>query len=170
MGTIKEMTPTEFTNLLNEYFAPPDKRSKMSIEEIQDLAARLNQKINVPLISETGEEQILIKVILQVDRFLYDNLPNEVYDLARSMDRGISKKEARRLARRLSRLANDKIDIPYLPEQAEYVAIRFVIGIIINAAREAWDMDKAKAKAGVVNLPDSKDASDDELDAMVLDE
>ena len=144
MTTISELTEDQFKSLLDEYFAPPEKRTQMTDEEIKDLAKRLNSKINVPLVSETTEEKILIKIVIQVDRFLYDNLPNEIYDLVRSMDKGIDDDEAKRLIARLSKLANDHIDIPYIPELAEYVAINFIIRVIINAARKQWDFDKAK--------------------------
>ena len=59
MATINELTETQFKGLLDEYFAPAEKRSKMTDEEVIDLAKRLNEKINVPLINETGEEKIL---------------------------------------------------------------------------------------------------------------
>lgn len=144
MPALNELTDDQFKDLLDDYFAPPVKRQKMTQAEIKDLASRLNDMINVPLIGETSEEKILIKVVLRVDTFLYDNLPNEIYDLVRSIDKGIDDNEATRLINRLSVLANQKINIPYIPESAEYVAIRFVIGVIINAARKEWDFDKAK--------------------------
>ena len=156
MATINELTEDQFKNLLDEYFAKPDKRSKMTDEEIKDLAQRLNDRINVPIISETGEEKILIKIVMKIDRFLYDNLPNEFYDLVRSSDKGIDDDEAKRLIIKLSKLANKHIDIPYIPAQMEYIAIRYILSIIINAARKQWDIIKAQ------------NASDQELDAVVL--
>ena len=65
MPTISELTDTQFKQLLDDYFAPPKKRQKMTEEEIKDLAIRLNEKINVPLVGETTEEKILIKVALR---------------------------------------------------------------------------------------------------------
>ncbi|HCS27800.1 MAG TPA: hypothetical protein DIW43_10115 [Spongiibacteraceae bacterium] len=144
MPTINELTEDQFKELLDEYYAPPEARTKMTDVEIKELAERLNEKVNVPLIGETTEEKILIKVVLKIDGFLYDNLPNEIYDLVRSLDKGIDDNEATRLINRLSVLANEKIDIPYIPESAEYVAMKFVIGVIINSARKQWDFDKAK--------------------------
>ena len=155
MPTISELTDSQFKDLLDEYFAPPEKRTQMTEAEIKLLAERLNEKINVPLIGETTEEKILIKIIIKVDSFLYDNLPNEIYDLVRSLDKGISDQEAKRLIARLSKLANDNIDIPYIPESAEYVAIKFIIGVIINASRDKWDFNKAK------------DSTDQELSAVL---
>ena len=110
MRTIAELTADQFKELLDEYFAEPKKRSKMTDEEIKDLAQRLNAKINVPIIDEAGEEKILIKIVLKVDRFLYDHLPNEFYDLVRSVDKGIDDDEAKRLTKRLAKLANEKIE------------------------------------------------------------
>lgn len=170
MTTLGQLTEEQFRELLDEYFAPPVKRHKMTETEVRNLAEKLNEKINIPFFSEKKEGKILIKIVLKIDTFLYDNLPNEFYDLVRSIDDGIDDDEAKRLIKRLSRLANDKIDIPYLPEQAEYIAIRFVIGVIINAGRKNWDFLKAKNAAEAISPPDSKDPKDKDLDAIILKE
>ena len=160
---VAELTTEEFLALFNEFHAEAPKRSKMTEEEIKDLAVRLNEKINVPFIDETGEEQILVKVIFKIDTFLYDHLPNEFYDIVRSSDRGISDKEAKRLVRRLTKLANDKIDIPYLPEAAERIAIKFVIGLVIRAAREKLNFKEVREHSAEISVPDS----DEDMDIMV---
>lgn len=167
MATINELTKEQFEELLDNYFAPPEKRSQMNEDEIKELAIILNEKINVPIISETGEEKIIIKIVIKVDRFLYDHLPNEFYDLIRSMDNGIDDDEAKRLIIRLSKLANKHINIPYLPESVEFIAIRFVIGVIINAARREWDFHKAKDNALTMNIPMNKKAKKEEFESMV---
>jgi len=167
MATINELTEEQFTQLLDEYFAPPEKRSKMTQKEIKDLAERLNEKINVPIINETTEEKILIKIVLKIDGFLYNNLPNELYDLVRSLDKGIDDNEAKRLIKRLSKLANKHIDIPYIPEQMEYIAIRFVIGVIINAARKQWNLARAKQELANAEIPDSENSSDAQLEGII---
>ena len=112
------------------------------------------------------EEKILIKVIVKVDTFLYDHLPNEFYDLVRSVDKGIDDEEAKRLIKRLTKLANEKIDIPWIPEPIEYIPIRFVISVIINSARKQWDMARAQEEVDVV--PGDKDASDEAIEAMII--
>lgn len=167
VNTIDKLTTTEFKTLLDEYFAPPEKRTMMSDKEIKDLAKLLNKKINVPLISETGEEKILIKIVFTIDRFLYNNLPNEFYDLVRSLDHGIDNKEAKRLIKRLSKLANIHINIPYIPEKIEYVAIRFIIGIIINAARKKWNLQLATENAHQMKTPARFNATSKELESII---
>jgi len=165
MTTVAELSTEQFKLLMSEFYAPPEKRSKMTTEEIKELATRLNTKINVPVINETGEQKILIKIVLKIDNFLYDNLPNEFYDLIRSADHGIDKREAKRLVRRLTRLANDKIDIPYLPEPMEHIALKFVIGIIVKAARKKLKLnDVLSTSANIVVT-----AADDDVEEMVED-
>lgn len=133
------MTEEDFKRILDGYFAPPEKRRKLVMEEIQEISSRLNALIDIPLISEKREQSILMKIVLKVDNFLYDNLPNELYDTIRSADQGIDDDEAKRLITRLTRLANEKIDIPYIPEIAEQVALKYIIGVVINSARKNWD-------------------------------
>jgi hypothetical protein len=165
MPTINELTETQFKTLLDEYFAKPEKRSKMESAEIKDLAEKLNEKINIPIVNETGEHKIFVKIVVKIDTFLYDNLPNEFYDLVRSLDDGIDDDEAKRLIKRLSKLANKHIDIPYIPESLEYVAIRLIIGVIINAARKNWNFDKAKEN--LMDIPADENATDQELEGMI---
>ena len=167
MKTISDLTEQQFKSLLDEYYATPDKRTKLTSSEIKDIAKRLNSKIDVPIITETREEKILIKIVMKVDNFLYDNLPNEFYELVRSMDSCIDDNEAKRLIKRLSKLANDKIDIPYVPESMEYIAIRFVIGIVINAARKQWDIYRVQSISHTLNIPSSSVVSDEELDGIL---
>ncbi len=166
MPGLSELTEEQFKELLDEYFATPEKRSKMTEAEVRSLAERLNKKIDVPLIRETKEEKILIKLIIKVDTFLYDHLPNEFYDLVRSLDRGIDDEEAKRLIKRLSKLANEKIDIPWIPEPIEYIPIRFVIAVIINSARKQWDFARAKNEVG--DIPGDLGASDEAIEAMIV--
>ncbi len=154
---LTELTTEEFKSLLSEFYAEPIKRTKMTPDEIRDLAQRLNKKINVPLINETGEEKIFIKIILKIDTFLYDHLPNEFYDLIRSTDMGIDDQEAKRLVRRLTRLANAKIDIPYLPEPLEHFVLKFIIGMVVKSARKAMNFDSVRNDSDNLVVPDDED-------------
>lgn len=161
MPQLQELTKKEFKDLLDEYFAKPAKRQKLTQKEAQDLANLLNQKINIPIMGETSEGKILLKIVIKIDTFLYDNLPNEFYDLMRSLNKGIDDDEAKRLIKRLSKLANKKIDIPYIPEVAEYIAIKFILGILINAARENWDMGKAQEQASNLIISEIENEKED---------
>ncbi len=165
MTTVAELTTDQFKVLLSEFYAAPEKRSKMTTNEIKELAERLNKKINVPIINETKEEKILIKIILKIDNFLYDNLPNEFYDLIRSSDKGIENREAKRLVRRLTKLANDKIDIPYLPEPMDRIAFKFVIGMVVKAARKHLNFSDVLSNSDNIVVT----ASDNDIEEIIED-
>ena len=83
--------------------------------------------------------------------------------MIRSTDRGIDKKEAKRLVRRLTKLANEKIDIPYLPEVAEHFAIKFVIGIVVRAAQKNLNFENARMDSDRMVIPES----DDDIELLV---
>lgn len=166
MAKLADLTTEEFQLLLKDFYAEPVHRHKMTQDEIIDLAKRLNERINVPIIDETGEEKIMVKVILKIDNFLYDNLPNEFYDLIRSTDKGIDEREAKRLVRRLTKMANDKIDIPYIPEIAEKFALKFVIGLIVKAARKKFSFAILRANSQNFVVPES----DKEIEKLVTGE
>ena len=168
MTRIKNLTVEDFIGVLDGYFAKPEKRQNMTMEEIKELAIRINDNVNIPLVKETKEEKILIKVILKIDTFLYNNLPNEIYDLVRSMDKGISDEEAKRLIKRLAVLANQKINIPYLPEGVEYKIFRFIIAIVINAAREHLNFTEAKNQIDIDAISEEKEFTEDEFETLMV--
>ena len=89
------------------------------------------------MFNEEAEAKILIRIVLKVDNFLYNNLPNEIYDLIRSSKDGIDEKEAQLLTARLTKLINKNVDIPYIPEAIEHIAFEFLIKTIIEAARKS---------------------------------
>lgn len=152
------LTDAQYQKILADFHATKEKRTRLSQTEVVAIANSLNSKINIPIFfSEHQEQKILIKIVVKVDSFLYDNLPNEVYDLIRSLPEGVDDAEARRIVSTVSKLANKRIDLPYLPEVAEYVAISFVISVIVNAMRQHWDLHKALDAFEQIEQPDSID-------------
>lgn len=136
METIKELTVEQFKGVIKECIEEANKKSNLTDYEIKELVKRLNEKINLPLISEVGEEKILTKIVVKIDNYLSENLPDEFYDLLRDSNKGITDTEAQELIDRLSKIANKEINIPYLPEAVERIAIKFVIKIIVESARK----------------------------------
>jgi len=153
---ISELNETDFGNLMNDFYAEPSLRNKLTHDEIKNLAEKLNGKINIPIIGETGEEKIFIKIILKIDNFLYDNMPNEFYDLIRHSENGIDEEEAKMLVARLTKLANKKINLPFISEKTEEKIFRFIIGLIVKAAKKNTDLEKVSAESEGMAIPESK--------------
>lgn len=143
---ISELNSNDFNSLVGDFYAEPKLRNKLTEDEVKALAERINGKVNIPIIGETGEEKILIKIILKIDNFMYENLPNEFYDLIRAADKGIDEGEAKMIAGRLTKLANEKINLPFLSETAEEKILGHVIEMIMSSATKNQDLNKVLSK------------------------
>ncbi len=53
MSKVSDLTVDEFIALLEKHYQKPVKRNRMTPEEINDLADRLNKKIDIPIVNET---------------------------------------------------------------------------------------------------------------------
>lgn len=114
-----------------------DRKIEMLTEnELESIATQLNGVINLPVIGEAKEQVILVKLVKSIDRFIYQRVPNEIYELVRNSSDGVSDEEARLIEERLASGLNNNINIPYLTERMEQRAFEFVIGVIVNALRK----------------------------------
>ena len=162
------LNDTQYDKIISDYFASEKERKQMTLEEVNKLADKLNEKIDIPFFfSEEKEGIIFAKIITKVDTFLYEYLPNEIYATIRTLDDGIvDDEEARKVVVRLSKLANKKIDLPFLPEVVEYLAISFIVNVIVNAMRKGIDLDKSIKKSDGYQI---ENQSDDEQAENILD-
>ncbi len=113
-----------------------DKQFEMlSDAEIEHLAAKLNDKVDIPFLKEGTEHKILAKIVKKVDRYLYKALPNELYGLIKVSTDGLSDDEVEQLTKILSTRANNEVNIKYLPEWVEQEIFEFLIGLIVGAMR-----------------------------------
>ena len=160
------LTNHQYEAVIRDYFASKELRKRLEKSDVEALASKLNEKINIPFFfSEEKEKTILIKIVTKIDAFLYDHLPNEIYDSIRnSKDGSISDDVSKKLITRLSKLANKKIDIPYLPEKIEYLAISFILSVLVNAMRKNWDLNKTLEQSNNIAIP----AMDSEEDFEIL--
>lgn len=69
----------------------------LSDEEVEVLASKLNEKIDLPFIAEGTERIIFVKTVRIFDRLLYQTIPNELYGLIKDTTDGISDKDAEEL-------------------------------------------------------------------------
>jgi hypothetical protein len=60
-------------------------------------------------------------------------------------------------------MANEKVDIPYLPEFAEKFAIKFVIGVVVRSARKNQNFESVRKESKDLVIPES----DDEVESVV---
>ena len=130
--TLTSLTMEEHQAIKNDM----DKQIDMlSDAEIEHLAAKLNEKVDVSFLKEGTEYIILAKIVKKVDRYLYNALPNELYGLIKVATDGLSDDEVEQLTKILSTRANNEVNIKYLPEWVEQEIFEFLIGLIVGAMR-----------------------------------
>ncbi|WP_448555610.1 hypothetical protein [Thalassotalea montiporae] len=112
----------------------------LSDEEVEVLASKINDKVNIPFVREKKEQMILVKTVKKFDRLLYKNLPNELYGLVKDSQDGISDDEAKELEATLTERLNKKFDIPYIPEIIEAKIFKLLVGFIVSAMRKNFSI------------------------------
>lgn len=105
----------------------------LSSKQLDLIATKLNGWVNIPFVSEKKEQIVFVKIVKKVDRFIYKNLPNELYEVINDSLDGVSISEAELIEERLSSYINRYINIPYLTERMEQKVFEFILGIIISA-------------------------------------
>jgi len=110
--------------------------------EVNALALKVNDAINLPFLNPEKEFVVFVKVIKWVDKQLYQLLPNEYYELVKDSTDGISKEEAKKIEQRLTPLINNLVNIPVLTEKQEGKLISLVLGLIINAMIKGFKLEE----------------------------
>jgi len=113
--------------------ADADKTEMLTQKEVEAIATKLNHVINLPLLNEKREQIVFVKIVKQVDMFLYRVLPNEIYELIRVASDGISEQDVPLIEENLAALANGYINLPFLSESQEETVFRVVIGVIVRS-------------------------------------
>ncbi|PIE25523.1 MAG: hypothetical protein CSA60_00090 [Neptuniibacter caesariensis] len=139
------LSKDKYRSLVKDFFTKRSERTLLTRKEKIAIAERLNEKVSLPFLSEAKEHRVLLKIILKIDNYLYEQLPNEIYELIHTMDEGFDDSEAAQLAARLSKQAQDDISLPFLTSHVEYYSITFVLTLLINAMREGSDIKHAIA-------------------------
>lgn len=105
-------------------------------EQISSIAATLNEKINIPLMSEEKEQSMLEQAVGMINEQLSavtGNLPESVQDILSRLADGISEEEAAELKEALVPALNEKVDIPFIGEEQEAdMLIAPVVDMIIS--------------------------------------
>lgn len=110
-----------------------EKVEMLTPAQLEMIASKLNGWVNLPILSEEKEQVIFVKIVKQVDRYIYKSLPNEIYELIAESTDGITTEEAEMIEDRMAAVINRQVTIPYLTERMEQKVFEFVLGIILSA-------------------------------------
>jgi hypothetical protein len=124
-----------------------EKEEMLTDAEVNALAIKVNNAINLPIIGEKKELRVFVKIIKWVDKQLYKLLPNEYYGLVKDATDGVTKEEALVIEERLTPLINEQINIPVLSEKMEAKLIGLVLGMIMNAMVKGFKLEEVKPES-----------------------
>ncbi len=105
----------------------------LSKEEVEALATKLNDEVDIPFVGDDAEQVIFVKTVMLFDRLLYQNLPNELYGLVKNTTDGISADDAKQLKSVLGTRLNKKFDLPYIPEWVEQKIFETLLDLLVEA-------------------------------------
>lgn len=94
----------------------------LSEEQILSVAASLNGRINIPMLSEDKEQQMLEQAVGMMNEQLgavTEGLPEEANEILGRIQDGISEEDAATLKESLVPALNERVDIPFLGEDQE---------------------------------------------------
>lgn len=100
-------------------------------EKINAIVVAVNAATDVPLIGEVTEG----KAISWIAQYTLVHLPDRALDAILSVSDGLSDDEIAMLTDVLTSFINAEIDIPFVPETIEEIAIRQGVAFILSKAK-----------------------------------
>lgn len=94
----------------------------LNAEQITSIAASLNEKVNIPMLSEDKEQEMLEQAVGMINDQLDGvtaALPDSAKDILSRIADGITEEEAAELKTELVAGLNEKVDIPFIGEAQE---------------------------------------------------
>ena len=108
----------------------------LSDAQITQLADKINEKVNIPILSERREQKIIENLLRRVDDEIAKHLPPALQDIWNKLDDGINAAEAEELGDELTKLINEKLDIPLLNEQQEEKVLGTIVDLVMEVVQE----------------------------------
>lgn len=106
-------------------------------KQIDALADKLNEKLNLPLVGEGTEKQILTTALNQLNQVLAGKLGEELRAVIQPLvDGTATPEEAVKLKAQAVELLNNKINIPVVGEDTEAQMLGPVVDGIVDVTRK----------------------------------
>jgi hypothetical protein len=130
------LTEKQIDTLITNFNTESD---QLTQAEVERYARKLNDKINLPLVSEEKEQKFLEWLIKLVDDQLYKSLPKKYYNLlANSLD-GISPDEAELIEKLMAEIITENVNIPYVPAILEGPLVRYALRLLFSVITKGND-------------------------------
>lgn len=111
----------------------------LSENQIDWLATRLNEKINIPVIGERAEQAIILNSLYKVLDLLEEELPPEFIEFLDDVSDGLEPQtdaEMDRLKDEMATFLNNNINLPLIGERKEQKVFELVVDYVFDAMRK----------------------------------
>ena len=112
-------------------------QGRLSEQEIYEIASRINEKINLPILNEEKEQQLIMNAIRAIDKNVQGLILTE--DRRRMMGAN-PEDEVKRIVEKLTPAINNSVNIPILTEKQEgkviALILRGVVKIIVGVSNK----------------------------------
>ncbi len=115
----------------------------LTAQQITRIAGMINSHIDIPLVSESLEQDLIEKAITIVDVQLEKLLPGGMKDFLQELKPGdgLDRAHCGSFIERLVTALNKRIDIPFLGEKQEEKLIRTVAELLVKTMSNARSLD-----------------------------
>lgn len=105
-------------------------------EQVDFIANKINEKINLPILGEKAEFFILKKAVIKLNDVLKDEIPEEYFefldDTAKGFDPG-QEVHIQEVKNNVVEFVNKKVDIPLVGENMEKEIFTVAIDVLLDA-------------------------------------
>ena len=107
--------------------------------QINYLADKVNERVNLPLLGEKGERMVITRAIEKILEQLEENLPEELLALINDVNNGFlpgDAADAKRARKACIRYLNNKVNIPLVSERKEQRLFTIVVESLFEAMKK----------------------------------
>jgi len=108
----------------------------LSNEQVNYIAEKINEKVNLPILGEKAEFAIIKKAVKKVLNVLEDEIPEEYLDFLEDTAKGFDPEQGaniRLIKNNIVSFVNKKVDIPLLSENTEEEVFSTLIDVLFDA-------------------------------------
>ncbi len=114
----------------------------LSKEQIDRLADTVNEKVNLPFITESLEKTIFVQAIEVIDAKLEEVVPPDVLAFLNDLDDGLDEAEVKKWAEKESNMINERLNIPILDASQETQLLVTILEYILEGLKKNATLDK----------------------------
>ncbi|MXN63601.1 hypothetical protein GR183_01685 [Stappia sp. GBMRC 2046] len=113
----------------------------LSAKQQEKLAVVMDDKLDIPFVSDGSERQIFLKIVQSIDRNVFRVVPEEIVSIVNKGDSVISPEVYQGMKEYLASFLGDIVPVPFLPGFIKREILEYAIDIILRALSEFTTID-----------------------------